>query len=170
MSELKSFKQEISLRLKEPWKQTAFTGVFLIVIILAGFGIFFPFIMKNELTIPDLSISLGTYFVASIVSSSLDLSLSVKTINKASYIIYTILVMIIMLLMFLFSVILQINYLKLFFAILGFILSILIWIIANSEKDIFDDVKFAKKLKSSMEDTNNYNNMLNELNDDKNEK
>lgn len=169
MNELITFKQEIFFRLKAPWKQSAFKGVFSIVLILAGLGVFLPFLIKNNFNIPDVSISLGTYFIASIVSSSLDLSLSIKTINKASYVIYTTLALVISLVLFLLTIILNFNLLKLVFAIIGFMLSFIIWVIANSDKEIFDDIKYTKKLEQSIQNTSSFDSMLDELkeNDEK---
>ncbi|NPA44855.1 MAG: hypothetical protein GXO49_04910 [Chlorobi bacterium] len=163
MNEIISFKEEIFFRLKSPWKQSAFNGVFAIVVILAGFGVFFPFMIKNNFNIPDISISLGTYFIASIVSSSLDLGLSIKTINKASYIIYTILALVITLILFSLAITIRPNFWKLSIAVFGFVLSFMIWIIANSDKEIFDDLKYTKKLERSIKTTSEIDDMLNEL-------
>ena len=44
-----------------------------------------------------------------------------------------------------------------------FVVSLIIWIIANSDKDIFNDEKHAMKMVESFAMTNNYPNLLNQI-------
>jgi len=164
MNKQNSFWKEIRDKLISPWKQSAFNGVFFITNFIAFFAILFPFIINKEIDSYNLSISISTYFLASIVSSAIDLSLS-QSINKASFAIYTISSLVIIFIMFVLAVSFKDNK-SLLFAIIGYLFSIIIWILANSGKSIFDDKKYNNIMDKSIIETNNYQEMLNQVSSD----
>jgi hypothetical protein len=159
-----NFIKEIKSKFKKPWKQSAFIGYFVLSLILALIAIFAPIFEIKDDYYRAITASISTFFLASIVSSIVDLNLSFTTLNKASFSIYTILVLVISMIVFMITFILS-DFWRLFPSIFGFLLAFFIWVISNSDKDVFDDKKYAKKLKSSINDTNNYNDMLDKISD-----
>jgi len=157
-----NFWNEVKRKLSDPWKEAAFCGYFALTIILAAVAIITPLTDVSSGYIQVITASISTFFIASIVSSTIDLNLSFDTINKASFSIYTILALIISIVLFALNFILT-DYWRLIPSIAGFIVSIIIWIIANSEKDIVNDKKHAKKLADSVAKTNNYSSLLSQI-------
>jgi membrane associated rhomboid family serine protease len=157
-----NFWSEVKRRLTDPWKESAFSGYFVLTIILASVAIFTPLCDVSSGYTKAISGSIGTFFLASIVSSTLDLNLSFSIINKASFSIYTILALIISIALFVLTFILTDNW-RLFPSLTGLLLSLFIWVIANSDKDIYNDEKHAKKMKESFTRTNNYQNLFNQI-------
>lgn len=159
------FKKEISFRLTKPWCP-AFHGYFWgFVVLFAVISIVIPIIISSSIDSRIIAISIGTYFIALMASSSIDISLSFTTINKASFTIYTFIFLIISFILFFLALYLS-DFWGIFPAILGFLISLLVWIVANSDKDILNDEKHAKKLKESINETNDYYNLLNQVEND----
>lgn len=157
-----NFWSEVKRRLTDPWNESAFYGYFILTIILASVAIFTPLNDVSSGYTKAISASVGTFFLASIVSSTIDLNLSFSIINKASFSIYTILALIISIVLFVLTFILVDNW-RLIPSLTGLLLSLFIWVIANSDKDIYNDEKHAKKMKESLDRTNNYQNLFNEI-------
>lgn len=157
-----NFWKEVKRRITEPWTEPAFYGYFILTIILASVAIFTPLSDVSSGFSKAISASIGTFFLASIVSSTIDLNLSFSIINKASFSIYTILALIISIALFVLTFILTDDW-RLIPSLTGLLLSLVIWVIANSDKDIYNDEKHAKKMKESFARTNNYQNLLNQI-------
>lgn len=157
-----NFFEEIKIRFTKPWNQPAFVGYFILSIILALIAIAAPLVDISEKYYQAISASMGTFFIASIVSSTIDLNLSFRTRNKASFSVYTILTLIISILLFTIIFFLKEGW-RLIPAIFGFLIAMFVWIIANSEKDILNDEKVIEKTKESFDAINNYDNMLDKL-------
>jgi len=164
MKERTNFKNEIKNKLREPWKQDAFIGYFILTIILSAIAIFTPLYNISQDYVQNISSAIGTFFLASIVSSTIDLNLSFKTINKASFSIYTIIALIIVIALFAFTILYS-GILGLISAIIGFLFSLFIWVIANSEKEILNDEKHTIKLKESFAKTNDFGDLLKQITD-----
>lgn len=157
-----NFWNEVKRKLVDPWKESAFCGYFTLTIILAAIAIITPLADVSSGYTQVITASISTFFVALIVSSTIDLNLSFNTINKASFSIYTILALIISIVLFALTFLLS-DFWRLVPSTVGFVISIIIWIIANSDKDIVNDKKHAKKLEESIAKTNNYQSLLNNI-------
>jgi len=157
-----NFWSEVKRRLTDPWKESAFYGYFILTIFLALVAILTPLSDVSSGYTKAISASIGTFFLASIVSSTIDLNLSFSIINKASFSIYTIHALIISIALFALTFILANNW-RLIPSLIGLLFSLFIWVIANSDKDIYNDEKHAKKMKESFDRTNNYQKLYNEI-------
>ena len=149
-------------RFKMPWKNFAFKSYFFwIVILFGGIGIgltIFEEIRKSSPDFNTISKSIATTFVAIIAASLVDLNLSYNIKNVPSLIInsYGFIGISILLLILSFNVK---GGWSLMPAILGYIIAILIWILANADNDKLSDdsylvniTKKVKDLKASTDD------------------
>jgi hypothetical protein len=151
-----SFWSEVKDKLTTPWKQSVFIGLFILLLLLVAIAVIVPLLKISSGYIQSISISLSTFFIATIVASTIDLQLSYSFLNRASLIVYAILSLLIVLILFALSVLLS-GSISLLPAISGFIISIIIWIIANADKDISSDKKHQQKMIQSIKQTNAYN-------------
>ncbi len=149
------FFEEVKNRFIKPWDQSAFIGYFILSIILSCIAIMVPLVDISDRFSQAISSSMGTFFIASIVSSTIDLNLSFRTRNKASFSIYTILTLIVSIILFAFIFFLNEAW-RLIPAIIGFLIALFVWIIANSEKDILNDEKVIEKTRESFATINSY--------------
>jgi drug/metabolite transporter (DMT)-like permease len=145
----KTFKQEIWERFKMPWKHSAFKAYFFwIVIVFGGLGIGITLcteLSKDSPSLSNIGQSISTTFVALIAASLVDLNLSYDFENIPSLIINSIaciaLAILLLFLSFKFS-----NFWSLFFSIIGYILALLVWILANADNEKLADEIFYKRM------------------------
>jgi hypothetical protein len=145
-----NFIKEIIQRFKEPWCN-AFHGYFWGFVV--GFGVLsvaIPhFFIARVDTTNHIASSLSTYFIALIASSAIEVILSFSTDNKASFAIYSVIVFIIGFILLFLSNSLPTNW-GLLPAILGVILALFVWVIANADNPKLNDNKFREVLKEGI--------------------
>lgn len=154
------FFNELKDRFKMPWKHFAFKSYFFWILLMFGsLGIFITIYDVVNSKAPDcnlISQSISTTFIALIAGSLVDLNLSFTIKNIPSLIINTIATVGVSIL-FLFLSFKIDGALSLLPAIVGYILAILIWIIANADNEKLSDETFYKKiLKKAQELTNDW--------------
>jgi len=155
-----NFWSEVKDKLTAPWQQSVFIGLFILLLLLVTIAVVVPLFKISSGYIQSISVSLSTFFIATIVASTIDLQLSYSFLNRASLIVYAILFLLIVLILFALSVLLS-SSISLLPAILGFIISIVIWIIANADKDISSDKKHQQKMLQSIKQTNEFSEFFN---------
>lgn len=147
--ESKHFLTEQYERFKMPWKHFAFKSYFFwIVIIFGSLGVFIT--LYEELTAchPDpekISEGIATTFVALIAASLVDLNLSFNVKNIPSLIINSIAFIGLSILLLFLSFSVQ-SWWSLIPAIVGYVLSLLIWILANADNERLADETYYKRM------------------------
>jgi hypothetical protein len=165
---INTFRNEIEQRLTKPWKQSAFHGYFWgIIITFAIVSLIVPlFNVETTKAIQTIAISAASYFIALVGSSSIDISLITSTKFKASFSIYSFVIFIFSIILFALSVLLP-SFWGIIPAGLGLVFAILVWIVANSDKDIYNDEKYSKKLEESIIATSaGYNKLYKKIEDE----
>lgn len=158
----KDFINEQLDRFKMPWKHFAFKSYFFwIIIAFGGIGIgltIFEELRNTQTNINIISKSIATTFVAIIAASLVDLNLSYNIKNVPSLIINSIGFIAVSILLMVLSFNINGGW-SLFPAILGYLLALLIWILANADNDKLSDDSYlqniskkVKDLKTSVED------------------
>lgn len=158
----KDFRNELLDRFKLPWNHFAFKSYFFwIVIAFGGIGIgltTYEELMNPTPNINIISKAIATTFVAIIASSLVDLNLSYNFRNVPSLIINSIGFIAVSILLLVLSFNLNSSW-SLLPAILGYFISLLIWILANADNDKLSDdsylqniTKKVKDLKTSVDD------------------
>lgn len=145
-----SFYAEIRQRFLMPWNQEAFKSYFIWIIIIFG-GISIGFTFYDEIVVQEkfswhtISKSIGTTFCALIAGSLVDLNLSFKIKNMPSMIINSI--GIVGTSIFLLFLIFKMNSnWSILPAIIGYIISLIIWIIANADNENLSDGTYYDKI------------------------
>jgi drug/metabolite transporter (DMT)-like permease len=145
----RNFIQELQHRLTRPWN-SAFLGYFiLIVIVFAGFGVGYSFYAAFQSSKPNLipvAQNVATYFMAVLASSVIDLNLSWELENRVSFLIYSFILFIggVVILIWTYSV----NNISAFVpAVLGCILSWIVWILANAYNEKLSDENFYNNMR-----------------------
>jgi hypothetical protein len=145
----KTFFAELTERFKMPWKHGAFRSYFFwIVILFGGFGIMITCYKEATKPTPEIfniSRCIGTTFIAVIAASLVDLNLSFNIKNIPSLIINSIAFIAVSILLMYFSFSINSGW-SLVPSILGYILSLLIWILANADNDRLSDETYYKKM------------------------
>lgn len=140
----RNFIQEIGHRLTKPWNSAFFGYFFLIVIVFAGFGVAFSFF--NAIKSPQddgviVAQNLATYFMAILAASIIDLNISWEIENRVSFLIYSILVFVIGVFILIWTYLLSTDF-AFIPAIIGCLLSWIIWILANAYNEKLSDENF----------------------------
>jgi peptidoglycan/LPS O-acetylase OafA/YrhL len=145
----KNFFEELWDRFKMPWKHIAFKSYFFwIVIVFGGLGIIITCCEELGKETPiffNIARSVATTFIALIAASLVDLNLSFNIKNIPSLIINSLALIGVSILLLYFSFTIQTE-LSLLPAIIGYVLSILIWILANADNERLSDGTYYKKM------------------------
>jgi hypothetical protein len=144
-----NFLEELYERFKMPWKHSAFKYYFFwIVLIFGSLGIaitgYGEFQSKSPIYL-NIAHSIATTFIALIAASLVDLNLSFNIKNIPSLIINSIAFIGVSILLLIFSFKIKTNW-SFLPAIIGYFLSILIWILANADNEKLSDETYYKKM------------------------
>lgn len=154
----RSFFQEIGYRFSKPWN-SAFLGYFLlIVIVFAGFGVAFSFLSAIKSPQNDgiiVAQNLGTYFMAILAASVIDLNISWEIENRVSFLIYSLLAFAVGVGILVCTYLIKSD-LAFIPAFLGCLLAWLIWIIANSTNEKLSDENFYNNMRGKDKHGNNW--------------
>jgi hypothetical protein len=135
--EWKNLFEEIKTRFIQPWANPTFVGYFVVCILLIGtLGITLSFIEYSSKPheLYKVALSIGSYFIAIISTSFVDLNLSQKIKNRSSFFIYSLLFLLLSIGLLLLLFAYRDNN-AFIFASIGCLLSWFIWIIANSDNE-----------------------------------
>lgn len=139
LAQRKGFNTEIKERLSSPWG-APFLGYLLIVFLMGGIGIILNIIVThiNICQAPEIAKNIGVFFIAIIVSSSVDLNLTESIINRKAFLIWSTLIAFVsvVLLVLIFT---SQNFWSYFLSGIGVIISVIIWVLANSDSEKFSE-------------------------------
>ena len=162
MNESKHFFSEIVERLKlqvKPFNDLYFTYLLVFVIGIGGIGIWvsiFQELQKDVINEYNITFNIGTYFIALVSTSYIDLTTNDKITNKKSLQIYSFVMLIVLLFLFYLS-----NNCKPFwsiiFSIIGTFITLLVWHIANSENQKFNEENYNQKIRKEAAKTHGHN-------------
>lgn len=135
-----------------PWKQVAFKLYFFgIVIGFGGVGLWltiYECYMSTENDMYKVSQGLGTYFIAIIAASIVDMNLSTSFKNLSSLYILTVIILGLAFVLFLFSYFIKSGY-SIIPAIIGTLISLIVWTLANAENEKLNDKTFYEKMRGA---------------------
>lgn len=155
----RNFIQELRHRLSKPWN-TAFFGYFLlIVIVFGGFGVAYSGFEALRSTEDDgilVARNLATYFMAILASSIIDLNISWEIENRVSILIYSMLFFVAGLMILIWTYFINSDYAFLP-AVIGTILSWLVWILANAYNEKLSDENFYNNMRGKGKHGENWN-------------
>lgn len=149
----KNFIQELVDRLFRK-RSTAFYGYFILVVLMfAGFGIFFAWYdafhsepHQNE----KIAQNIATYFMAILATSIIDLNISWNLQNRLSFFIYSILFFVLGIGLLLLTYMVG-GCWSFFWSGLGAIVSWVVWIIANADNEKLSDENFYNQMRGKSE-------------------
>lgn len=145
----KNFFEELFDRFIMPWKHIAFKSYFFwIVIVFGGLGIgitFFEELCKDEPQYYHIARSIATTFIALIAASLVDLNLSLNFKNIPSLIINSVAFIGLSMLLLYFSFYTESKW-SVVPAIIGYLISLSIWILANADNERLSDETYYKKM------------------------
>lgn len=149
-----NFFREIVERFKLPWSKGAFNAYFFIIVVFfGGIGIWASMLdVWNDCGKDAYRISqnIGTYFMAIIAASLVDLNLSFKIKNVASLVIYSMACLGVACGLFYWSYNITSNY-SFIFSILGILIGWLVWILANADNEKLNDSTFYTEMRNNEE-------------------
>lgn len=156
----RKFFQEICDRLSKPWNSAFFGYFFLIVIVFAGFGVFYSFF--NALHSPSgeaviVAQNLATYFMAILAASVIDLNISWEIENRVSFLLYSVIILVVGILLLIWTYSMNSGF-AFVPSILGCLLSWFIWIIANADNEKLSDENFYNKMRGKGNHGETWNN------------
>jgi len=145
----KGFLSEQKDRFMMPWNNSAFVSYFIwIIVLFGGIGIgitVFGELKSETFNSTSISKSIATTFVALVAASLVDLNLSLNIRNFPSLIINSIGVVVMSILLMVLSFNINSAW-GLIPAIIGYLLAILIWILANCDNDKLSDENYLQNI------------------------
>jgi hypothetical protein len=144
------FLEEIIERFKLPWKNLAFS-LYLILILLGfgGFSIYLKIaevIKSPEVDGYKVALDMATFGLAILTASIFDLNMSLKINSKPSLFIITIALCGLSVFLVYLSSTIQ-SYWALIPGFLGFIIALMVWILANADNENFSDSMYYEKMR-----------------------
>ena len=145
-----NFFQEMWFKLTIPWKFIAFNSYFIwIILLFGGFGIFTTIYMECTSSCAQyykIAQSMATFFIAIIAASLVDINLSYTVKNVPSLMINTIALVGVAFTLALITFKIQDN--RAFLpASIGYLISLLVWVLANAENEKLRDKTFQKAMR-----------------------
>jgi uncharacterized membrane protein len=146
---MNAFYKEVGQKLKVPLNHLYIAYVIFFLIIIGGLGIWISIYQENQKEKFDclaVAVNICTYYIALSSTSIIDLQINNKFENRLSVNIYSFIISIV--LGFIFWMIYQvIDFWAIFLACIGFMISIILWHLANSESDKFSDESYNKSVR-----------------------
>ncbi|MFY7732397.1 MAG: hypothetical protein ACOVSR_02860 [Bacteroidia bacterium] len=138
-----------------PFNDLYFTYLFFFVLLIGGVGIWITLIQelnKKEFNHTSIILNIGTYYLALLTTSYIDITTNEKIVNKKSLQIYSFVYLFIIIGVFSLSFFLPQNY-SIAMAILGLLLALFVWHVANCDNEKFMDESYMARVKSEAKAT-----------------
>ena|SRR5690606_5728691 len=133
-----------------PFNDLYFSYLIFFVLIIGGVGIWISLYQefKSE-TFSHINIvlNIGTYYLVLITTSYIDITTNEKIINKKSLQIYSFILLFLIIAVFTLSFILPKTY-SIISSIIGVVIALFIWHLANCDNDKFNDESYSSKIRS----------------------
>lgn len=125
------------------------------VLLIGGAGIWISLIQELNNTYfntKSLTLNIGTYYLALITTSYIDITTNEKIINKKSLQIYSFIFLFIIVAIFGLTFILPSSY-SLLLSTIGILIALFIWHLANCDNERFNDESYNAKMKAGAKET-----------------
>lgn len=125
------------------------------VLIIGGAGIWISLIQElnnTHFNTKSLTLNIGTYYLALITTSYIDITTNEKIINKKSLQIYSFIFLFIIVAIFGLTFILPSSY-SLLLSTIGILIALFIWHLANCDNEKFNDESYSAKMKAGAKET-----------------
>lgn len=134
----------------KPFNDLYFTYLIFFVLIIGGVGIWITLFqeLKNEkFNYLAFVLNIGTYYLVLITTSYIDITTNDKILNKKSLHIYSFILLVVIIGIFSLSFFLSQLY-SIIIAIIGLVISLFVWHLANCDNEKFMDESYMAKIKS----------------------
>lgn len=125
------------------------------VLLIGGAGIWislFQELNNSQFNAKNLTLNIGTYYLALITTSYIDITTNEKIINKKSLQIYSFIFLFIIVAIFGLTFILPSSY-SLLLSTIGILIALFIWHLANCDNEKFNDESYSAKMKAGAKET-----------------
>lgn len=125
------------------------------VLLIGGAGIWISLIQElnnTHFNTKSLTLNIGTYYLALITTSYIDITTNEKIINKKSLQIYSFIFLFIIVAIFGLTFILPSSY-SLLLSTIGILIALFIWHLANCDNEKFNDESYSAKMKAGAKET-----------------
>ncbi len=125
------------------------------VLLIGGAGIWISLIQElnnTHFNTKSLTLNIGTYYLALITTSYIDITTNDKIINKKSLQIYSFIFLFIIVAIFGLTFILPSSY-SLLLSTIGILIALFIWHLANCDNEKFNDESYSAKMKAGAKET-----------------
>lgn len=140
--------KELCHRLKKPWCYSFTLYFIFVVVVLGGTGIWLPFFKAEPFSMEEFAINIITYSCALIVPAAVNIFVTIKDYrNIVSLVIITLVLVASVIFCVGFSVFKD----ALWSSIICCILSLILWVIANSDNEQLRDDSFRQSVKDKSE-------------------
>lgn len=152
------FFKEIKERMKlqfYPFNDLYLTYLVFFVLLIGGIGIWvsiFQEFNKEVANYTNIVLNMGTYYLALITTSYIDITTNDKIVNKKSLQVYSFIFLFIVASIF-FSSFFLIDKYSLLLSSIGIILGLFIWHLANCENEKFNDESYSAKIRAGAKNT-----------------
>lgn len=125
------------------------------ILLIGGAGIWISLIQElnnTHFNTKSLTLNIGTYYLALITTSYIDITTNEKIINKKSLQIYSFIFLFIIVAIFGLTFILPSSY-SLLLSTIGILIALFIWHLANCDNEKFNDESYSAKMKAGAKET-----------------
>lgn len=156
------FFKEIKERMKlqfYPFNDLYLVYLIFFVLVIGGVGIWVSIVQefnKENIDYNNIILNIGTYYLALITTSYIDIITNDKIVNKKSLQVYSFIFLIIIAVIFTSSFFLLVK-LSLFLSSIGILLGLFVWHLANCDNDKFNDESYNTKMKNQANQTHGKN-------------
>lgn len=138
-----------------PFNDLYIVYLFFFILLIGGAGIWISLIQEynNEsFNLKTLTLNIGTYYLALITTSYIDITTNEKIINRKSLHIYSFILLFIISIIFYLTFVL-IPFFSVALSVIGIILALYIWHLANCDNEKFNDESYNAKMKKQAKNT-----------------
>jgi uncharacterized membrane protein len=152
------FFKEIKERMKlqfYPFNDLYLSYLIFFVLLIGGIGIWVSIAQELRKEVADYSnvaLNIGTYYLALITTSYIDITTNDKIVNKKSLQVYSFIFLFVIAAIFVTSFFLVVKY-SLLLSAIGIILGLFIWHLANCDNDKFNDESYNAKIRAGAKNT-----------------
>lgn len=145
-----------------PFNDLYFVYLLVFVLLIGGIGIWISIYQEANNKVfnyDNVILNIGTYYLALITTSYIDITTNEKIQNKKSLVVYSLILL--MLIGGIFSISLfVIPVISIILSILGVVISLFIWHLANCENEKFNDESYNQRIRKEARNThgNSWNN------------
>jgi|GEM_PF-2140761 len=144
-----------------PFNDLYLTYIFFFILFIGGAGIWISLVkelMSESFNARNFTLNIGTYYLALISTSYIDITTNEKIVNKKSLQVYSFILLFIIIGIFSLTFLLSSGF-SILLSTIGILIALFIWHIANCDNEKFNDVSYNAKIRSEVKEIhgNNWN-------------